>query len=757
MDGEASHDWPDDVHRFSAERFGDLRHIGSGQNAAVYMAVDGELQRSVALKMAMADAVVDDLPLDSEVAHVMRDFFHGLANPDGESQYTLLREARLAAKVHHPGVVSVLEVGRFTEDGCLVVIMPLLVGAPLPTTAPWRSILDCVLQLAGGLAALHEAGIVHRDLKPDNVLYDDAGRPCIADLGLACELSDEAAMNHFAGSSMWMAPEVLALGGGGGVQNDIFAFSMIAFDMFYGHLPFVDEDAKAEGRISDIKRSDDMPDSLRDILVKGLAPDPALRWGSMSELIAALEHIQRQAAAPAAKRRPPKRRWLGVAAAAGLSVGLGAGMYVTLPEAKADGCDEVSRELVDFWNADVQAELRVVLGTRKAGDYLEGFASRWVAVRAKECDAAKRNGQADRASPCSTSVRSHLNATISTLRTPHQREGVDFEKVLASLPEPEYCLDHPEDAEYGLGGFFELRNLDLELEALLASGQLDLAERRQADYMLAAREISATYDIARAIYWRAELHRLRGELDQAEGDFKRAYSEAQALGAAEFEGDAMMKLAAVAGAQGELAVLEERAFVARTVFAQRRPDKIAALLQVQGLALVERDPAQRDRGLALLRDAVEMREAQHSRYGGSRERVGEAFELLARGLLAAEQADEAVQLAKQSLAIHQLEYGAFTKRAHELRRLVFRAQVGASLLDDAQRTLLLLRDHFYRDKKYERYLEETLWIAEIYALVGREEYATNELISARQVAARHGLADIEYRAEQSLRALGWEP
>src|SRR5690606_14429531 len=129
-----------------------------------------------------------------------------------------------------------------------------------------------------------------------------------------------------------------------------FGFSMIAFEMFYGHAPFVDEAAKREGQISNIKRSDDMPDSLRRVLVKGLAPDPAKRWASMPEMIVALENVQQREP----RRRPPKRRWLGAAAAAGLlSIGLAAGMCVTLPEAKADACDEVSRELADFWNDDV--------------------------------------------------------------------------------------------------------------------------------------------------------------------------------------------------------------------------------------------------------------------------------------------------------------------------------------------------------------------------------------------------------------------
>lgn len=219
----------------------------------------------------------------------------------------------------------------------------------------------------------------------------------------------------------------------------------------------------------------------------------------------------------------------------------------------------------------------------------------------------------------------------------------------------------------------------------------------------------------------------------------------------------MMKLAAVAGAKGNLAALDERAFVARTVFAQRRPDKIPALLQVQGLALVERDPAQRERGLALLRDAVELREAQHSHYGGSRERVGEAFELLARGLIAAEQADEAVSLVKQSLAIHELEYGAFTERAHELRRLLFVAQVASSKLEDAHLTQNLLTDPLLAAREYEKWIEESLWVVSVFEQAGVRDCAENKLKALLVTADQNGLDSLKLHIEHVFAEYGMEP
>ncbi|MFO7568136.1 MAG: protein kinase [Enhygromyxa sp.] len=748
MDGQASSDTVE-LHEFAADRFEDLCTLGEGQNARVYSAWDRELERGVAIKVAIEDTLIEDLGAEDIEAFGLTDFIDKLEADRGpKASYTLLREARLLAKVDVPGVVAVHEIGYF-RNRAIAVVMPLLRSIGLSHTAPWRDLLNGILHLGEGLAALHQVGIVHRDLKPDNILYDDAKRPIIADLGLACQLDDEETMGHFAGTYAWMAPELI-LGGRASMLSDLFSFCMVGFQMFYGHPPFADDEAKLTGQVSEIQRAEELPPKVREVLLRGLRPKPQERWSSMPELLEALREPLRP--------KQPKRRtpWL-VAAGLSVAAAVGVGMCITLPEARADVCDEVSRELVDFWNADVQTELRVILGTRRASDRLQSVASRWVEVRAHECELARRDSRPDRASPCSVSVRDHLNATVATLRTPYQREGLDYEVLLAGLPSPEHCLEHPEDGEYGNGGLLELRRLDIEVGALLASGELEIAARRQSDYMLAAREISAKYDIARAIHWRAELHRLRAELDDAEADFKRAYAEAIGLRALEFSGEAMLKLVTIAGSKGEFGLLDERAFVARTVFAQRRPDKVAELVQVQGLALAEGDPEQRDRGLALLRDAVDMREAQHSHYGGTREKIGWAMEALARGLLAAEQADEAVTFAKQSLAIHELEYSSTTNRAHELRRLLFVAQVNASLLDGAQQTLGLLRDTLYENKEFASYLEETLWAVDVCASAGRQDLATSLLVRAQRVAATHGLTEAQLRAETLLRKLSGEP
>src|SRR5690606_32328103 len=142
------------------------------------------------------------------------------------------------------------------------------------------------------------------------------------------------------------------------------------------------------------------------------------------------------------------------------------------------------------------------------------------------------------------------------------------------------------------------------------------------------------------------------------------------------------------------------------------------------------------------------REAEHSRYGGTRERVGWALEALARGLLAADQADEAVKFATQSLAVHELEYGGLTDRAHELRRLLFAAQVHAQLHDDAFRTeKLLLNGH---GEDWPEFVTEALWMSQVYLDTGMRVHAEEILVHARQKADAHGLDQLTREVEARL-------
>jgi eukaryotic-like serine/threonine-protein kinase len=148
-------------------RFLILELIGAGAMGMVYAAYDPRLDRKIALKLLRSEAAAVEVPL---------------------LRSRLLREAQAMARLVHPNVVTIHDVG---ESGELVYIaMELVRGRSLRSwlderPRPWREVLEVYLQAGRGLAAAHRAGLVHRDFKPDNVLIADDGRVLVSDFGTA--------------------------------------------------------------------------------------------------------------------------------------------------------------------------------------------------------------------------------------------------------------------------------------------------------------------------------------------------------------------------------------------------------------------------------------------------------------------------------------------------------------------------------------------------------------------------------------------
>jgi serine/threonine protein kinase len=151
-------------------RYAVLRQLGEGGMGVVLAAYDEELDRRVALKL-----------LRDRSAHA-------------EHRIRILREAQAMARVSHPNVVQVYEVGEFGQpdkgDSHIFIAMEFIDGATLhdwqqQPGRTWEEILRVYLAAGQGLLAAHESGLVHRDFKPDNVLVGSDGRPRVADFGLA--------------------------------------------------------------------------------------------------------------------------------------------------------------------------------------------------------------------------------------------------------------------------------------------------------------------------------------------------------------------------------------------------------------------------------------------------------------------------------------------------------------------------------------------------------------------------------------------
>src|SRR4051812_39912811 len=165
----------------------------------------------------------------------------------GNARERFRREARLLAKVHHPGVVAVHDAGE--ADGLLWYAMDLVAGEALDEVlvrngpfAPERAC-EIVRDVALAIGALHGHTILHRDLKPANVLLDAAGRPLVADFGLALDLSstDERLTRSGAsvGTPSFMSPEQLA-GGELDARADLYALGGLLYTLLTGHEPHSD-------------------------------------------------------------------------------------------------------------------------------------------------------------------------------------------------------------------------------------------------------------------------------------------------------------------------------------------------------------------------------------------------------------------------------------------------------------------------------------------------------------------------------------
>jgi serine/threonine protein kinase len=217
------------------------RVVGGGAMGAVFAAFDPTLGREVALKLLIGGSADDP----SQPRRADR----------------LAREAKALARLSHPNVVAVYEVG--TDDDRVYIAMEYVEGVtlrewidahPVGRRGEQRAVVEMFQQAAAGLAAAHEVGLVHRDFKPDNALIGDDGRLRVADFGLAAwgrgaAKSDDAisgrdlegarsstSVGQVVGTPAYMAPEQI-VGAEVGPAADQFALCVSLFEALFGRRP----------------------------------------------------------------------------------------------------------------------------------------------------------------------------------------------------------------------------------------------------------------------------------------------------------------------------------------------------------------------------------------------------------------------------------------------------------------------------------------------------------------------------------------
>ncbi|MBS1122531.1 MAG: Serine/threonine kinase [Deltaproteobacteria bacterium] len=383
-------------------RFLVLGRIGAGGMGVVHAAYDPELDRRVALKLLRSD---------------------GAAQHD-DVRARLLREAQAAARLSHPNVVSVFDIGVFEDRVYLA--MEYVEGATLAEwlrgDRSWQQVIDVFLQAGRGIAAAHQAGVIHRDFKPDNVLVGRDGRARVVDFGLA-RAADAEPTPHLdvttevdpdetqpasggdgigsrltrtgalLGTPRYMAPEQFT-GGAITPNTDQFGFCVALYHALYHTAPFRGDRVSAiasqvlAGEIQ-APLEHRGPIGIRRAIVRGLATDPARRHASMPALIRELER---------ARSGPRRRRHVALAAlATALVVGITLVLAPGVLDEAAPPCLAAAAKVGAVWNADQKARVHAAFAApglpygerswRGIEARLDAYTDAWAAMRNEACAA----------------------------------------------------------------------------------------------------------------------------------------------------------------------------------------------------------------------------------------------------------------------------------------------------------------------------------------------------------------------------------
>jgi tetratricopeptide (TPR) repeat protein/predicted Ser/Thr protein kinase len=578
-------------------RFLLLERLGQGGMGVVYSAYDDRLDRRVAIKLLRPEAWGRD--------------------SGSQGRERLLREAQAMARLSHPNVVTVYEVGAYEAQ--LFVAMEYVEGQTLgqwlrERPRPPREVLPVLLAAGRGLAAAHAKGLVHRDFKPDNVLVGADGRVRVSDFGLVRQSGEEgpvaaatpppartstptpapaaltpartpsggeATLTHTGtvmGTPGYMAPEQ-SRGARVDAQADQYAFCATLHVALYGRLPRAGVATVPEGRgarVPPLRRAPErgpasgLPPRLRAALERGLSVEPSARFPSMEALLAELE----AAAAP----RRHAAAWGGAAA---LLVLLALGLaWRAQRTADAGVCRGAEAQLAGVWDAGVARAVAQALGRAdgrlgEAGAArvvarLEGHARAWVSMHTEACEAtAVRHTQSpallDLRMACLERRRTALRATTRLLvSSPDAAMALRAPEMVRELEDLSECADLERlQAAYPLPreaaareALAVLRERLEEARALRRAGDFVRGQPVTTALLERARALGHPPMLAEALLALGQLHNLREDGKAAEAPLHEAVAVAAQVKDAALEAQAWTGLCAALAVQARHAESE---------------------------------------------------------------------------------------------------------------------------------------------------------------------------------------------------------
>jgi tetratricopeptide (TPR) repeat protein len=567
-----------------------LGKLGAGAMGVVYTAHDPELDRKVALKLLRP---------------------RGGAERVAKGHRRLLAEAQALARLSHPNVVVVHDVGEHT--GQVFVAMEFVEGHTLAAWIgqgrhPWPEALDVLVQAGRGLAAAHARDLVHRDFKPDNVMIGDDGRVRVMDFGLARATevtstgeassdqlprtpealagsgppvralrvpeapalhrrSRELVLTHgegMVGTPAYAAPEQLA-GGRGGAAGDQFSFCVTLWEALHGCRPFVGETlpelaAKIlAGELAEPPPGARVPPWLRRIVERGLAKDAERRWPSMDALLTALAR---------GRTRARQRKGVGAAALVVATAAGVAGWRYESEQRRIRACEAEGAAITEVWNDEVATALRdamVATGVghaevtaQKLTPWLDAQARGWQESRTTACLHAEVEGTwdadtLDRSRWCLDERRMELEALVGELRRGTASSLAAAVPAATRLLRLETCTDPfslsrlPAPPMHERAAIVEVRVDLLHAGALQQTGSYDEGLEVARGALEQAQALAWPPLVAAARRRVGALHERRGEYAEAEATLEAAYFEAGRADAMEVAADAARDLVGVVG------------------------------------------------------------------------------------------------------------------------------------------------------------------------------------------------------------------